>query len=108
SDPASASSRTCATVAPTSAVSVSVVDCTTIGASPPIHTPPTSTWRVRVRSMGPVRFTGSPWRASLQPQARDVLLREWRQVDRLTLVAHRDIARVADGDGERRCARYGL
>jgi len=32
-------------VARTSAVSVLVIDCTTIGAPPPMATPPTRTWR---------------------------------------------------------------
>src|ERR1700756_5740641 len=52
SEPARASAATCATVALTSAVSVLVIDCTTIGAAPPTVTPPTSTatdWR---RSLG--------------------------------------------------------
>ena len=39
SDPASASSMHCAAVARASAVSVIVIDCTTIGAPPPTWTP---------------------------------------------------------------------
>lgn len=41
SEPASASSITCRTVAATSAVSVLVIDCTTTGASEPTMTCPT-------------------------------------------------------------------
>ena len=52
SEPASASALTCATVAATSAVSVLVIDCTTIGAPPPIWMPPTSTARARRRVIG--------------------------------------------------------
>ena len=47
SDPASASSTHCAAVAAASAVSVIVIDCTTIGAPPPIWTSPTRTPVVR-------------------------------------------------------------
>ena len=43
SDPARARAATWLTVASTSAVSVLVIDCTTIGAPPPTVTPPTST-----------------------------------------------------------------
>src|SRR5436190_2881946 len=51
SEPASASALTCATVAGTFAVSVLVIDWTTIGAPPPIATPPTSTCRAGRRVM---------------------------------------------------------
>ena len=43
SEPARASAAHWRAVAPASAVSVLVIDCTTIGASPPMATPPTST-----------------------------------------------------------------
>ena len=43
SEPASASSTVCFTVAATSAVSVDVIDWTTTGAPPPIRTFPTDT-----------------------------------------------------------------
>ena len=42
SEPARASSATCRAVAAASAVSVLVIDCTTIGASPPMATSPTA------------------------------------------------------------------
>ena len=41
SQPAEASAAICAVVASTSCVFVSVIDCTTTGAPPPIVTPPT-------------------------------------------------------------------
>ena len=47
--PASCSARTCAAVAATSAVSVFVMDWTTIGWALPTFTPPTSTTTVRLR-----------------------------------------------------------
>src|SRR5574341_480945 len=50
SAPASASARTCASVAATSAVFVQVIDWTAIGASPPIGTGPMRTCRVRRRA----------------------------------------------------------
>ena len=46
SQPAEASAAICAVVASTSCVFVSVIDCTTTGAPPPILTLPTVIWRV--------------------------------------------------------------
>ena len=46
SQPAAVSSAICCSVALTSAVSVVVIDCTLIGASPPTSTLPTLIWRV--------------------------------------------------------------
>src|SRR5574338_403440 len=46
SQPADASAAICAVVASTSCVFVSVIDCTTTGAPPPIGTPPTLIWCV--------------------------------------------------------------
>src|ERR671938_589269 len=51
SAPASASARTCPSVASTSVVSVVVIDCTAMGAPPPIATDPTRSCRVRRRSL---------------------------------------------------------
>ena len=51
SAPASAQACTCATVAATSVVSVFVIVCTLIGASPPTGTGPTWMRRDRRRSM---------------------------------------------------------
>src|SRR5262245_5328974 len=56
SEPARANAATCAAVASTSAVSVLVIDCTTIGASPPTVAVPILTGIARRRafvSMGP-------------------------------------------------------
>src|SRR5580692_3332961 len=53
SEPARANAATCATVPATSAVSVLVIDCTTIGAPPPTATLPTMTWVVLRRVLGP-------------------------------------------------------
>ena len=59
SEPARARARTCATVASMSAVSVLVIDCTTIGASPPTFTPPTTAWMLRRRRIiGPAPRQG--------------------------------------------------
>ena len=44
SQPAETSAAICAVVASTSRVGVSVIDCTTTGAPPPIATPPTLIW----------------------------------------------------------------
>src|SRR6266481_8522925 len=53
SEPARESAATCATVPATSAVSVLVIDCTTIGAPPPTATLPTMTCVVLCRAWGP-------------------------------------------------------
>src|SRR5579871_5393384 len=53
SEPARESAATCATVLSTSAVSVLVIDCTTIGAPPPTATWPTLTWVVLCLAFGP-------------------------------------------------------
>ena len=53
SEPAPANAATCRAVSSTSAVSVLVMDCTTMGASPPTRTPPTSTDTERRRGCGP-------------------------------------------------------
>src|SRR5882757_211793 len=53
SEPARDSAAICATVPATSAVSVLVIDCTTIGAPPPTATLPTITWVVLCRALGP-------------------------------------------------------
>src|SRR5712664_448313 len=62
-EPARDSAATCAIVPSTSAVSVLVIDCTTIGAPPPTATLPTMTWVVLCRAFGPATsfcggFTG--------------------------------------------------
>ena len=79
SEPASASALTCATVAATSAVSVLVIDWTTIGAPPPIAMPPTSVVRVagecaepgrcRLRSLLTSASSHGYWSLLTQPPA---------------------------------------
>src|ERR687890_2728304 len=51
SQPEAVSSAICCSVALTSAVSVVVIDCTEIGASPPTRTLPTLIWRLRRRGL---------------------------------------------------------
>src|SRR5215472_2417620 len=82
SDPASASSSVCFSVASTSAVSVLVMDCTTIGAPPPTCTGPTLTakdlrraWRVALASNPAICVSADMDRDSL---ARPQLGREGR------------------------------
>src|SRR6201996_9756472 len=53
SDPARDNAATWAMVPSISAVSVLVIDCTTIGAPPPTATWPTMTWVVLCRAFGP-------------------------------------------------------
>src|ERR1700722_3189717 len=60
SEPARASALTCATVPSMSAVSVLVMDCTTIGALPPMVTAPTFTARDVLR--GVIRQLYQGWR----------------------------------------------
>src|SRR5271155_5989536 len=63
SDPARASALTCATVPSISAVSVLVMDCTTMGDAPPMGTEPTLTvceWR---RDRMPALYPDSPGKA---------------------------------------------
>src|SRR5918996_1106925 len=63
SQPADASAAICAVVASTSCVFVSVIDCTTTGAPPPILTPPTEICRSLAISRVSVTLTlgGSPY-----------------------------------------------
>src|SRR5215475_3683446 len=58
SEPARESAATCSTVDCTSAVSVLVIDCTTIGALPPTATLPTITCVVLCRGSGPATSDG--------------------------------------------------
>src|SRR5215470_9559599 len=94
SEPASARALTWATVAATSAVSVLVIDWTTIGAPPPMTTSPTRAARVRCRSM--VRGPGVFMASSGQLQPGDVLPGVTRQIDDLPAIDHGHRAGVAD------------
>src|SRR5690349_22561092 len=98
SEPASASARTCATVAATSAVSVFVIDCTTIGAPPPTATPPMSTRRLARRSMCGRSITSM----SFERDARDASARVRCQIERLAAEGHVDLGRIAERQLERR------
>src|SRR5579862_1194060 len=78
SHPADASAAICAVVASTSCVFVSVIDCTTTGAPPPIVTPPTEICR------------SLAIRAQFSPRAAQRTLR-WRSVAELArVVVQRD------------------
>ena len=59
SEPARASAAHWRAVASASAVSVLVIDCTTIGASPPIITPPTTTGIEARREIGELLMTSA-------------------------------------------------
>src|SRR6266851_4884573 len=95
SEPARASSATWAVVLWASAVSVLVMDCTRIGASPPISARPTRTCRVLRRRM----FAMS---RLLQCQARDFDLDIGFQIDRLVVVAEVHRRGVTDHQRKRR------
>src|SRR5271154_3687341 len=56
SDPARANALTCATVPSISAVSVLVIDCTTMGDAPPMETDPTLTVRECRRDFMPALY----------------------------------------------------
>src|SRR3989338_3674833 len=97
SDPAPASSRPCRAVASESAVSVLVIDCTTMGAPPPMMTSPTRTWRV-------VRRRISLFGMLFQCEPRNLDLDVGHQIDRRVFVGDADVCGVADDNGERRRA----
>src|SRR5476649_627339 len=96
SEPARARSLTCSTVALASAVSVLVMDCTTIGAPPPTRTCPMRTWRVVLRSVLDIGL--------LERQARDIDLEIRPQIDWRVVVGQPHIGGVANHHFERRCA----
>src|ERR1700680_2879347 len=74
SDPARASALTCATVPSMSAVSVLVMDCTTIGALPPIVTAPTFTPRDVLRGVIRELYQGCSFRHSHHHRPRDFVV----------------------------------
>src|SRR5262249_13900334 len=96
SEPARASASTCSAVAAASAVSVLVIDCTTMGASPPMSTSPTATWRETRRFMA----------GSFQGESGDFDRGVRAQVDGLAVVGELHRARVADHDVKRRGAAH--
>src|SRR5277367_98815 len=74
SDPARASALTCATVPSMSAVSVLVMDCTTIGALPPIVTAPTFTPRDVLREIMPRLYQGRAFGHPYHHRTRDLVV----------------------------------
>jgi hypothetical protein len=69
STPAATNEAICCNVALTSAVFVVVIDCTRIGASPPMVTSPTRTWRVFRRSVSTAPVSHSPGGATARALA---------------------------------------
>src|SRR5450432_3896797 len=74
SDPARASALTCATVPSMSAVSVLVMDCTTIGALPPMVTAPTFTPRDVLREIIQRLYQGYAFRHAHDHGTRDFVV----------------------------------
>src|ERR1700679_1630031 len=74
SDPARASALTCATVPSISAVSVLVMDCTTIGALPPMVTAPTFTPRDVLREIMARLYQGGAFRHAHHNRTRDFVV----------------------------------
>jgi 3-oxoacyl-[acyl-carrier-protein] synthase-3 len=107
--PARASAATCRTVAATSAVSVLVMDCTTMGCPDPMGTPPTRTVTVERRMVGgmagnitscmPDTAQGNPCRAAITGVATYV-------PDRI--VTNAELARTLDTSDEWIATRTGI
>src|SRR5579862_8644583 len=74
SEPARARALTCATVPSMSAVSVLVMDCTTIGALPPMVTAPTFTPRDVLREIMPRLYQGRALGHPHHHGARDLVV----------------------------------
>src|SRR3990167_6715211 len=100
SAPASSRRRICATVAATSLVSLLVMLCTAIGASPPTGTEPTHILRVRRRLIGDSPCISD----TTQLEARRFTRDEGRYIDRLAVVAHLGTAGEAQTQLEWRLA----
>ena len=103
SEPARASAATCCTVAAMSAVSVLVIDCTTIGASPPIGTCRPRPCNARGAARGRI-----PESTSFELSAARRRLRVAGKIDRLVVVSEPHAARVADHQRQRRLAVHAL
>src|SRR6266571_1992646 len=83
--PAACSARTCATVAATSAVSVLVIDWTTIGWVVPTATPPTLTVTVERRVLTGGKYTAGASRGRrrlIRPSLEDLVLYDHAQLQR--------------------------
>ena len=104
SEPARASSATCRTVAATSAVSVLVIDWTTMGAAPPIVDRPDRDGNAAAALARAIFRIAVHWSVS---RATSTLV--WSgEIDGLLVVGEPHAMRVADHDGERRAAVYAL
>src|SRR3954471_2868375 len=102
SEPARASASTCRAVASASAVSVLVIDWTTIGAPPPMTTPSTATGRETL-------LLGELMQRLFQREPRDFHFHVRQQIDLAVVVAHLHVLRVADDDVVgRRAAHHAL
>src|SRR6202051_4775126 len=101
SDPARASALTCATVPSMSAVSVLVIDCTTIGALPPMITAPTFTARDVLRRLIRQLYQGRRLRHPHHDGARDFV------VPRLVVAVEGDPDEPKAGDRQGQKAAEG-
>src|SRR5450755_1513540 len=101
SDPARASALTCATVPSISAVSVLVMDCTTIGALPPMVTAPTFTPRDVLRGIIQQLYQGYAFRHAHDHGTCDFV------VPRLIVVVEGDPDESQAGNGQRQEAAQG-
>src|SRR5712671_2291769 len=91
SEPARASASTCRAVASASAVSVLVIDCTTIGAPPPMTTPSTATGRETL-------LLEELMKRLFQREPRDFHFHVRQQINLAVVVAHLHVLGVADDD----------
>src|SRR5688500_13112685 len=96
SEPARASAATCSAVDPASSVSVLVIDCTRIGAPPPMIL--SATWTGRERRRGCMGLFQS------EPGDRDLRVR--LEGELAVVVEHDHVGCVADHDREGRAARH--
>src|SRR5262249_37818546 len=101
-----------ATVAATSSVSVLVIVCTEIGASPPTATRPTLIWRVRLLAIVCWDFIAMGVDRLLRQRQREprrvVAARDLGDVDGLAFELDLHAWRVAEKDRQRRRAGKGL
>src|SRR3954447_3739084 len=104
SEPARESAAICSTVPATSAVSVLVIDCTTIGAPPPTAILPTMTWVVVRREFGPATsfcggFTGLFMGSRISGFCD---IQQW--INRNQTGRTRPVNEIKPGDDQQRCA----
>src|SRR5918999_4222512 len=107
--PARASAATCRTVASTSAVSVLVIDCTTIGCPEPTGTPPTRTVTVDRRMVGGMggNITSCMPRTSLEGPRRAAITGVAAYVPE-RVVTNADLARTLDTSDDWIVTRTGI